>query len=116
PSPETLQAFDGLSALTLAIIVIGLMSAVGPALRTDAASLLPWLILVFGLNFGAQIVSHLAGRPAGTSIVAGNRNVALFLVALPPEIIAPLLLFIGCYQIPMYLTPLVMKPLYARYA
>jgi ACR3 family arsenite transporter len=31
----------------------------------------------------------------------------LFLVALPETVTAPLLVFIGCYQIPMYLTPLV---------
>jgi len=114
PSLAQTQAVDGVSAVTLAVIVIGLMSAVGPALRADPASLLPWLGLAFALNFGMQFAARLLGADPGTSIVAGNRNVALFLVALPSEIIAPLLLFIGCYQIPMYLTPLVMKPFYAR--
>ncbi|KMW57658.1 hypothetical protein AIOL_002623 [Candidatus Rhodobacter oscarellae] len=114
PGAETTQALDGLAALTLAVIVIGLMSAVGPALRSDPAALLPWLALVFALNFGMQLLARALGADVATSVVAGNRNVALFLVALPAEIITPLLLFIGCYQIPMYLTPLVMKPLYAR--
>ena len=48
------------------------------------------------------------------SIVAGNRNIALFLVALPAEITNPLLIFIGCYQVPMYLTPILMRRLYGQ--
>ena len=48
------------------------------------------------------------------AITAGNRNIALFLVALPPETTDALLLFIGCYQVPMYLTPLLMTRFYAR--
>jgi len=35
---------------------------------------------------------------------------------LPPETGAALLLFIGCYQLPMYLTPLIMAPLIRRLA
>jgi hypothetical protein len=46
------------------------------------------------------------------AIIAGNRNVALFLAALPAAQTEPLLLFIGCYQIPMYLTPLLFGRLY----
>ena len=50
------------------------------------------------------------------AIVAGNRNLALFLGAVPPETLEALLLFVGCYQVPMYLTPLVMARLYRRSA
>lgn len=114
PKPETTQALDGLAALTLAVIVVGLMSAVGPALHGDAASLLPWIALVFAVNLGQQIIARVSGASVAASVVAGNRNIALFLVALPVDVVEPLLLFIGCYQIPMYLTPLVMKPFYAR--
>jgi ACR3 family arsenite transporter len=46
------------------------------------------------------------------AIIAGNRNVGLFLAALPAAQTDPLLLFIGCYQIPMYLTPLLLGRLY----
>ena len=45
-------------------------------------------------------------------VLNGNRNIALFLAALPVGVTEPLLLFIACYQIPMYLTPLIGKPLY----
>ncbi len=114
PKPDTVKALDGLAALTLAIIVVGLMAGIGPALRTDPSTLLPWVGLVFGVNFGMQIAARMLGASVSTSVVAGNRNIALFLVALPISVTDPLLLFIGCYQIPMYLTPLVMKRFYGN--
>ena len=120
---ERIAAFDGASALTMAIVVIGLMSAVGPALRTAPATLLGWLGFAFLVNFGFQIAAALwlrrfaagPGLPA-RAIVAGNRNIALFLVALPPATTDQLLMFIGCYQVPMYTTPLLMSAFYRRMA
>jgi len=56
-------------------------------------------------------------RPEETvpySIVAGNRNIALFLVAMSPDQAEPLLIFLGCYQVPMYLTPILMARLYRK--
>ena len=46
-----------------------------------------------------------------TSIYAGNRNIALFLIALPDTVAAPLMIFVGCYQVPMYLTPILLSRL-----
>ncbi|MFC3119033.1 hypothetical protein ACFOHS_15800 [Jhaorihella thermophila] len=77
------------------------------------------MIAAFALNFGFQIAAYslLADRfpraeAVAVSIIAGNRNIALFLVALPPQVTDPLLVFIGCYQIPMYLTPILLGRLY----
>jgi len=113
------EALDGLSAITLAVIVIGLMSALGPALTEDPATTLRWLAIAFAANFGLQIATYAVLRALGdkrravpAGIVAGNRNIALFLVALPASVTDPLLIFIGCYQLPMYLTPILLKPLY----
>jgi len=118
--PEGQGAVDGLITLGMAVVVIGLMSAVGPALLDPAPALWLTLASVLALGFGAQVVTLLLSRhrapqsaPA-LAIVAGNRNLALFLGALPPETAAALLLFVGLYQVPMYLTPLVMAPLIRR--
>lgn len=115
------NAIDGGSALMLAVMVIGLMSAVGPALRETPGVALGWLAFAFTVNFALQIATFLGLRRSSgsqdavpVSIVAGNRNVALFLVALPAETTDPLLIFIGCYQVPMYLTPILLRPLYGR--
>ncbi|MEL7150107.1 MAG: hypothetical protein AAGK71_05205 [Pseudomonadota bacterium] len=105
------DALDGIAAVLLAVLVIGLMSAMGPALRETPCELFLWLAFALVLNFGLQLNAYafMAKKNAGVAIVTGNRNIALFLVALPPDIVDELLLFIGCYQIPMYLTPLVMR-------
>jgi len=119
PSPATTAAFDGLSALAMAIVVIGLMSAVGPAIRERPGDLAWALGAAFAGNFGLQIAAATilkrtapARVVASLGIIAGNRNIALFLTALPTAVTDPLLLFIGCYQVPMYLTPILLRWLY----
>ncbi|MEO1329482.1 MAG: hypothetical protein AAFW46_07460, partial [Pseudomonadota bacterium] len=118
-SAERLAAADGLSALVMAVVVIGLMASVRPMLETDPVRFAGWLSAAFAANFGAQLLAATAFRRVGAEawpalgLVAGNRNVALFLVALPEPAIGPLLAFIGCYQFPMYLTPILLRRLYA---
>ncbi|MGY9045670.1 hypothetical protein P775_07305 [Puniceibacterium antarcticum] len=122
PSDAQIRALDGISALALAVIVVGLMSAIGPLLRSDPTRLTLWLLAVMAVNFGLQLASFALmrrrwsgeGWAVPVSIIAGNRNIALFLVALPAGVTDPLLLFIGCYQIPMYLTPILLRRLYDR--
>ena len=46
---------------------------------------------------------------AGANEAGSARNIALLLLSLPAATIEPFLLFIGCYQVPMYLTPLLMR-------
>ena len=109
---------DGLSAILLFIVVIGLMSEVGPLVRTSPDVVLLWILLLLALNTGLQLGSFLLFRKirltevVSASVIAGNRNIALFLIALPEETMQQAMLFIGCYQIPMYLTPLIMKRIY----
>ena len=114
PTARQIQALDGTSAILLAVMVVGLMSALGPALRTDPGEVAYWLAAVLIANLGLQVVAHKLGASPGTSIVTGNRNVALYLVALPAATVDPLLIFIGCYQIPMYLTPILMAKFYGK--
>ncbi|MFA3917256.1 hypothetical protein [Ruegeria hyattellae] len=112
------KATDGLTMIVLAVVVIGLMSAVRPAFENDPVELAFWVVVAFALNFGLQVAAFFTlrgrGSPAATplAIVAGNRNFALFFVALSPEATDPLLIFLGCYQFPMYLTPALLRRLY----
>jgi len=111
---------DGLITLGMAVVVVGLMSAVGPALTAPGPAFWGTLASVFVLGFGAQVATLLLtrrrapGSAPALAIIAGNRNLALFLGALPPDTAAAMLLFVGLYQLPMYLTPLVMAPLIRR--
>lgn len=115
-SEDVSAAIDGASAIVLGVIVIGLMSAIGPALETAPEQVVVWLGYALALNFGLQIAANLwlrnrsnASDRVAISVVAGNRNIALLLLSLPAATIEPFLLFIGCYQVPMYLTPLLMR-------
>ncbi|MGH1414568.1 MAG: hypothetical protein ACRBB0_13830 [Pelagimonas sp.] len=116
--PHELQALDGLTSLALVVIVIGLMSAVAPALSTAPWSLAKWFLVAMVANLGLQVVAYVGLRRFGNedsaapmALVAGNRNVALFLVASSATQTDEFLLFLGCYQFPMYLTPILMRPL-----
>lgn len=113
-NPDRLHATDGASAIVLGVVVVGLMSALGPALRSEPQTVALWLAFAVTVNFTLQVIAWRITGVAGYAIQSGNRNIALFLVALPPEVTDPILIFIGCYQIPMYLTPMVMARLYGR--
>jgi predicted Na+-dependent transporter len=115
------QAVDGASALGMAVVVVGLMVSVGPAITQQTTQFVWTLLSVFAANFGLQLVyGWLAGKSLGhrqavaIGIASGNRNIALFLTALPAGFTDQLMLFIGCYQIPMYLTPIIMERLYRQ--
>jgi hypothetical protein len=112
PTPQHIKALDGAGAILLAIMVVGLMAALGPALRSTPSEVAFWLTAVLIANFGLQVAAFKLGAKPGVSVIAGNRNIALYLVALPAVTTDPLLIFIGCYQIPMYLTPIVMHRMY----
>jgi ACR3 family arsenite transporter len=119
PTQGQIKALDGLSVLAFSFIVVGLMAPLNPALREG-----PWLVtklalLAFAVSYLMQLATLLVLRHSRLNPVAGplaigagNRNIAIFLVALPSEIIAPLMVFIGCWQLPMYLTPMLLPRLY----
>lgn len=117
--PPAIAGIDGLMALVMAVIVVALMAPVGVALRAGDPMLWGVLALTAGLGFGLQGAVWLLYRRAGAAalapamaIVAGNRNMALFLGAVSPDVAQAILLFVGCYQVPIYLTPLVMTRFY----
>ena len=119
-SERAFLAMDGFAALLLGLVVIGLMSAIGPALLENRTAFGAALLVAFALNMPLQLAASAvfartspAAAPA-IGIIAGNRNLALFLSVLPQSTADELLLFIGCFQIPMYLTPFMLVGWYAR--
>jgi hypothetical protein len=122
-SVRTDHALGGLTAVLLAIFVLALMDAVQPALLASPLQVAWALAFTSLVGFGLQIIAALAylrihpARQAApdagaVGVVAGNRNTALFLAALPASQMDPLMVLIGCYQIPMFLTPIAMRPFY----
>ncbi len=117
------EAIDGCSAIVMAVVVVGLMAAIGETWRDAPAVVLITGVVAFATNFALQIATALVVARSGAphlavplGISAGNRNIALFLAALPAATTDAAFLFIGCYQVPMYLTPLLLGPWYKRLA
>lgn len=120
---------DGTAALLLVVMVIGLMAALH---REDATAMriASLLMLAFALNLALQWFGGRVGRwsarerlqggpaqagdAAAIGVMCGNRNIALFLSAMPGMLSDDFLLFMACYQIPMYLSPLLGSWLYPR--
>ncbi|TCP59930.1 hypothetical protein EV663_11426 [Rhodovulum bhavnagarense] len=118
-APAMVPKIDGVMTAVMGLLVLGLMGAVGPAILRADPAVLGFVALAFALNLipaSALFFGSRARMPdadsAALAIVAGNRNLALFLAALPPETLERILLFLGCYQIPMYLTPLILPRLF----
>ncbi|MFN3615994.1 MAG: hypothetical protein ACK4WC_15745, partial [Rubrimonas sp.] len=114
-----LGAADGLTVLAFLIMVVGLMAGAGPALASGQAGAMAALGAAFGANFGLQLLAWAMLRRAGAerpalTVAAGNRNIALFLIALPAAVTDPLAHFIAFYQIPMFLTPMLVARLMRR--
>lgn len=114
-------ALDGVSALALALMVVGLMSAIHePANGWPEVWRMLLLAVLVNIGYqglgvlGSRLVKQASVRTIANGVVFGNRNIALFLAALPAVQMEPLLLFIACYQVPMYLTPLIGEAFYAR--
>lgn len=121
PTADQLRQIDGVSTILLAIVVVGLMAAIQGEFAVNPTNVLLTLLVACVVNFGLQIVAKITLSNSSASayavpigVIAGNRNVALFLTALPAAEVQSLLLFIACYQIPMYLTPIVMQRFYQR--
>lgn len=118
---RVISSIDGLSAIALALFVIALMPALADAAIRDPQTALSWLTFAVVVNIGMQIVAYFMAMQFGTheksvaiGVIAGNRNIALFLASLGNDVMAPILVFIACYQIPMYLTPLLMRRMYTQ--
>ena len=119
PTPSQIKAMDGATTLAFSIIVVGLMAALNPALRSAPGVVALWALLAFAISYGLQFTTLAVLRRTSLqpvagplAIGAGSRNIALFLVALPPDVLQPLLIFVGCWQLPMYLTPVLLPRLY----
>lgn len=70
----------------------------------------------FGLNLATALAFAGLGRreAASVGLVAGNRNMALYLAVLPVAGDARIALFFALCQFPLYLSPFLLRPLYRR--
>ncbi|MBW8267888.1 hypothetical protein [Caldovatus aquaticus] len=113
-------AVDGAAVLTVCVFGVAVMDGVQARLLADPLWVAGGLALAFVANFGLNLATALAFAPAGrhlalsAGLVAGNRNSALYLAVLPATTEPGIALFLALFQVPLFLNPFLLRPVYAR--
>lgn len=114
------RMFDGISVCVLLIFALAIMAGKTEVLLTRPIFFFTVIAIAFLANLGLQLVGALIFRPLGThrclstSLISGNRNMGLILVALGTDADFDVEVFFALAQIPMYVLPALLKPLYRR--
>jgi BASS family bile acid:Na+ symporter len=109
---------DGLVVWLLVAFGFGVMDGIGPHFLAEPALTTEATVAAFLVVIALNLASFVLLLPFGTGIAAtagmmsGFRSMALYLAILPDEADPRLRLFFGLYQIPLYLAPLLLRPLY----
>jgi BASS family bile acid:Na+ symporter len=113
-------AIDGTVVLTMLVFAVAIMDGVTATLFERPGTVALWILAAFVANPALQAVSALAfwwlgpRRALTVGLMAGNCNMGLMLAALPPDADYDVVLFFALAQLPMYMLPFVMTPLYRR--
>nr|WP_264185612.1 hypothetical protein [Roseicella aerolata] len=113
-------ALDGLVVLVLVVFAFGVMDGVQARLLADPLWVLGGIGLALAGNLGLNAMTALALLPLGRRIalaagmLAGTRNQAIFLAVLPAATDPGVLLFFALSQVPMFISPFLLRPIYAR--
>jgi BASS family bile acid:Na+ symporter len=109
-------ALGGLTVLILIVFAIAVMDGMAARLIAQPATVLVHLAAVVAMNVGLQVLGGLLFLPAGrrvaltVAISSGNRNVGLVFALAGAALGRDFLLFLAVAQVPMYLTPVLARP------
>lgn len=116
--------FDGVSVILLIGFAVGIMDGVTARLIGDPGYIAFVAALSFAVYVGMMIVSYVvfvvavpgAGRRAALSagFISGTRNLAIILAVLPASVDPDLPLFFAVGQFPIYIMPIILKPVFRR--
>ncbi|MEM7222988.1 MAG: hypothetical protein AAF495_08435 [Pseudomonadota bacterium] len=118
---ERRSTLDGLGVIFVVLAGIALMDGVTArllatpatvALYLGAATVFNGLFQVLGALLFSPLGRH---RALGLALCLGNRNMGLVLVLTGGLLGAEFALYVAMAQIPMYLMPAIVKPIYGRY-
>ena len=113
-------ALSGLNVLILLLFAIGIMSGVGPRLVAEPRQVALYALTALAANLGLQALSFLAfaflPRLSALTIglVGGNNNMAVVWATLGAAATPELTLFFAMVQLPVYVLPAALKPVYRR--
>ncbi|MBB3898343.1 hypothetical protein [Roseococcus suduntuyensis] len=114
------RSVDGAVVLLVVFYGFGVMDGVLALLLADPVLVLGGIALAFAGMLGLNLITALAFRGAGlrlglsAGLLSGNRNMALYLAVLPAATDPLVLLFLVLCQFPLFLSPFLLRPIYAR--
>ena len=113
-------SLDGLVVLVMLVFAIAIMEGVTATIFTRPDVVALWILAAFVANPLLQVAAVLAfwwlgpRRALTVGLMSGNCNMGLLLAALPPQADYDVVLFFALAQLPMYMLPFVLTPLYQR--
>lgn len=113
---------DGLSIVALFFFAVGLMDGVLVSIINEPLKVLGLTLLSFALSLGLVGLTTLVfarlgvGQALALGLAAGNRNMGLMLAAAGASVPDLTWLYFAIAQLPIYLTPALLKPLARRVA
>jgi hypothetical protein len=116
------EVIDGLSVLAMFIFAMAAMDRVAAHFLTAPAFVAGLVGLTFALALGTMALTTAVFLPAGRSrafaigILAANRNVGIMLTATGFAVPELVWLYFGLAQFPIYLLPVLLKPVARRLA
>lgn len=116
------ERIDGLSIAALFFFAVGLMDGVLASIVNEPLKVLALTLLSFALSLGLVGLTTLVfarlgvGQALALGLAAGNRNMGLMLAAAGAAVPDLTWLYFAIAQLPIYLTPALLKPLARRLA
>lgn len=118
--PRLATHLDGLVVVVMLVFAVAIMDGVTATLAERPTTVALWLLAAFLANPALQIVGALAfawlgrRRALTVGLVSGNCNMGLLLAAFPPDTDFDVVLYFAVAQLPMYMLPAMLMPLYRR--
>jgi len=118
--PRVATHLDGLVVAVMLVFAVAIMDGVTATIVARPATVALWLAVAFVANPALQLAGALAfswlgrRRALTVGLVSGNCNMGLLLAAFPPGTDFDVVLYFAVAQLPMYMLPAVMLPLYRR--
>jgi BASS family bile acid:Na+ symporter len=114
------RALDGVAVIWMVVFAIGIMDGVTTLALERPGYVLGATVAAFAANLALQVVGALVWLRQGMQraltigLLTGNRNMGLVLVALGADASLDLVAFFAVAQIPMYVLPGLLLPVYRR--
>ena len=114
------RQIDGVTVIALLVFAIGIMDGVTAILIDRPGFVLLCIAVAFTANIALQAAGALSffalGRPQALTVgfATGNRNMGIVLAAIAGRADFDIVVFFAVAQLPMYILPALLKPLYRR--